>query len=114
MYRYLVERELTARWWATSRGTSRTGGVYRVKVRGDLVRGEFVEVEPGRRVVYTWGWEGADQVHAPGTTTVEWTSSRRRRDARPPAPHRADRRRGGKHGEGWGQFLPVLAKAAAA
>ena len=33
------------------------GGVYRVSMRdGVEAAGEFVEVDPPRRLVFTWGW----------------------------------------------------------
>jgi uncharacterized protein YndB with AHSA1/START domain len=32
-------------------------GIYRVDVEGHVARGEYVEVDPPRRVVFTWGWE---------------------------------------------------------
>jgi len=46
------------------------GGVYRVNVTGrNHAVGEYVEVDPPRRVVFTWGWEGDDQL-PPGSSTV--------------------------------------------
>jgi uncharacterized protein YndB with AHSA1/START domain len=46
------------------------GGIYRVVIRdGQVARGEYVEVTPYTRVVFTWGWE--DGAFAPGTSTVE-------------------------------------------
>ena len=49
------------------------GGVYRVNVTGrDIVHGTYVEVTPYTRVVFTWGWEGSDEV-PPGSSTVEVT-----------------------------------------
>lgn len=51
----------------------RSGGVYRVEINTrDIARGEYVEVVPHRRVVFTWGWEGGGPVRA-GSTTVEIT-----------------------------------------
>ena len=35
-----------------------------------IVKGEYVEVVPFRRVVFTWGWEGDPSV-PPGSSTVE-------------------------------------------
>jgi uncharacterized protein YndB with AHSA1/START domain len=33
------------------------GGPYRVRVRGGVeAAGEFVEVDPPKRIVFTWGW----------------------------------------------------------
>jgi uncharacterized protein YndB with AHSA1/START domain len=49
----------------------RPGGVYRVWMDADTVAsGEFVEVIAPERVVFTWGWEGDDDV-PPGSTRVE-------------------------------------------
>ena len=51
----------------------RPGGIYRVLMPSrDVVRGEYVEVEPPRRVVFTWGFEGSTEL-PPGSTTVEVT-----------------------------------------
>src|SRR2546425_57561 len=36
------------------------------------VSGRYVEVDPPRRIVFTWGWEGNDEV-PPGSSTVEVT-----------------------------------------
>ena len=55
----------------------RPGGTYRIEMRrigGDervAVRGEFLEVTPPRRLVYTWIWEGAFAEMAPTLVTVE-------------------------------------------
>ena len=46
------------------------GGTYRVSMRdGVQAAGEFVEVEPPRRLVFTWGWTH-DHAVAPGSTRV--------------------------------------------
>jgi uncharacterized protein YndB with AHSA1/START domain len=48
------------------------GGVFRMNVRGDgFAAGRFTEVVPGKRLVFTWGWEAADRGVPPGSTTVE-------------------------------------------
>ncbi|MEP6667241.1 MAG: SRPBCC domain-containing protein [Nocardioidaceae bacterium] len=47
------------------------GGLYRVHMRdGVEAVGQFVEVDPPKRVVFTWGWHG-DEVVGPGSTRVE-------------------------------------------
>jgi uncharacterized protein YndB with AHSA1/START domain len=52
----------------------RPGGVYRVDINGrDVARGEYVEVVPYSRVVFTWGWEGEGHPIPPGSSTVEIT-----------------------------------------
>jgi uncharacterized protein YndB with AHSA1/START domain len=46
------------------------GGPYRVRVRGGVeAAGEFVEVDPPKRIVFTWGWTD-DQTVPPGSTQV--------------------------------------------
>jgi uncharacterized protein YndB with AHSA1/START domain len=46
------------------------GGVYRVHMRdGVEAAGQFVEIDPPRRIVFTWGWTKGYAV-APGTTHV--------------------------------------------
>jgi uncharacterized protein YndB with AHSA1/START domain len=47
------------------------GGTYRCAViPGHTARGEFVELDPPHRLVFTWGWENESPV-APGTSTIE-------------------------------------------
>jgi len=48
----------------------RPGGTYRVNVTGhEVARGEYVEIVPFTRIVFTWGWESGPVL--PGSTTVE-------------------------------------------
>ncbi|MGH3007760.1 MAG: SRPBCC family protein, partial [Gaiellaceae bacterium] len=52
----------------------RPGGIYRVDINDRAVaRGEYVEIDPPRRVVFTWGWESEGEGHAvlPGSSRVE-------------------------------------------
>ena len=61
--------------WMGERATFdlRRGGVYKVDViPGHTARGEFVEIDPPRKLVFTWGWEKAGAVVPPGSTTVEF------------------------------------------
>jgi len=65
--------------------------------------------------VHTWGWEGADQIHPPGTTTVEWDLEPVDGGTRVRLRHSGLTERGVEmHSEGWDQFVPALAQAAAA
>ncbi|HEV3229709.1 MAG TPA: SRPBCC domain-containing protein [Solirubrobacteraceae bacterium] len=46
------------RWMGTDATLDpRPGGVCRIDVNGAAMLGEFVEVDPYRRIVFTWGWE---------------------------------------------------------
>ncbi len=48
------------------------GGAFRMNVRGDgFASGHFLEVEPDRRLVFTWGWEEESLGVPPGSTVVE-------------------------------------------
>jgi len=49
----------------------RPGGTYRVEViPGAIASGVFVDVDPPRRLVITWGWEGGRGSVPAGSTTV--------------------------------------------
>jgi uncharacterized protein YndB with AHSA1/START domain len=74
VFLYLTDAERYVEWQGVKAELDpRPGGVYRVWMDADTVaRGEYVEVESPRRVVFTWGWEGNDGV-PPGSTTVEFT-----------------------------------------
>lgn len=92
----------------------RPGGTYRVVVTESAVaRGEFVELDPPRRLVFTWGWEGEGQMVPPGSSTVEVTLTADGDGTILRLVHRglpSEQRTG--HGEGWDHFLPRLAAAA--
>jgi len=116
VYSYLVEPELTVRWFGEeSWNDPQAGGLYRVSVRGNVARGEFVELDAGRRVVHTFGWEGPDQIHEPGATTVEWDLEAVDGGTRVRLRHTGLTDAGvERHKEGWDYFVPELAKAVAA
>jgi uncharacterized protein YndB with AHSA1/START domain len=73
---FLVEPEKMTRWMGlTAALDPRPGGVYRCDViPGHTARGEVVEIDPPRRLVFTWGWEpgpeGPNPV-PPGSSTIE-------------------------------------------
>jgi uncharacterized protein YndB with AHSA1/START domain len=49
----------------------RPGGIFRIRMPGsEVASGEFVEIVPNQRVVFTWGWEGEGSAVPPGSTTV--------------------------------------------
>ncbi len=52
----------------------RPGGIFRINVTGrDIARGQYIEIDPPRRVVFTFGWESESSLVPPGSTTVEIT-----------------------------------------
>ena len=93
---------------------AQVGGTYRVRITPKVVaRGEYVEITPFSRVVFTWGWEG-DADCPPGATTVEVslvpdgaaTIVRLRHSGLDPEGAY-------QFAEGWDHYLPRLVIAAA-
>ncbi len=76
VWELLTDPEKAPSWWGRALTLDpRPGGLLRIEVgTGNITSGEFVEVDPPRRLVYTWGWEsggaGPELVPA-GSTTVE-------------------------------------------
>jgi uncharacterized protein YndB with AHSA1/START domain len=71
------------RWWAAERDWEcadasadvRVGGRYHLSMRDTTggvrsVAGEYLEVDPPRRLVYTWTWEAGGTAIAAGAATV--------------------------------------------
>ena len=92
----------------------RPGGIYRVDINGrDVARGEYVEVVPHSRVVFTWGWEGEGSPLPPGASTVEVSLIPDGDGTIVRLRHlglAADQR--DAHAEGWAHYMPRLAVAA--
>jgi uncharacterized protein YndB with AHSA1/START domain len=93
----------------------RPGGTFRLEANGrDVVLGEYLEVAPPHRVVFTWGFDGSQRVIEPGASRVEVTLEPDGDGTRVvllhhglPEPTRAG------HDEGWAHYLARLASAAA-
>ncbi len=113
IFPYLTEPEKMVLWQGVSADLqARPGGVYRVNVTGtNIAVGEYLEVVPNQRVVFTWGWEGSPL--PPGSSTVEislipdgsGTIVRLRHSGLPP-----DQRQ--PHTEGWDHYLERLTTVA--
>src|SRR5262249_14454819 len=76
VWQLLTDPTAAIAWWGTTISCDlRPGGSLRVEVTsGSVASGEFVEVDPPRRLVYTWGWEvggAGPELVPPGSTTVE-------------------------------------------
>jgi len=115
VFEFFVDPEMMTRWKGTGAELDpRPGGRYRVGgiAGGATVVGEFVEIDPPRRLVFTWGWEGDDEV-PPGSSTVEVTLTP---DGDATVLHLVHRDlpvgQGPRHMEGWEHFVPRLVEAA--
>jgi uncharacterized protein YndB with AHSA1/START domain len=114
IFPYLTRAELMVRWmgdWAELDATP--GGKLVIDINGVPIRGEFIVVEPPRRVVFSWGVAGSD-VLAPSSTTVEielrpdGTGTVLELAHRHLPPEQLE-----QHGVGWGHFLARLSVAGA-
>lgn len=115
----LTDQNEATRWMGRSAEFDlRAGGTYRVEViPGHTARGEFVEIDPPHRLVYTWGWEtgGSKDSVPPGSSTIEFELEPKGagtllhfRHAGLPSAESAD-----SHAHGWDHYFARLATAAA-
>jgi uncharacterized protein YndB with AHSA1/START domain len=83
----------------------------RIDMNGrDIARGEVVAIEPNKRIVLSWGWEGEGHPIPPGSSEVaitlapdgDGTIVRLTHTGLPAAAVK-------DHADGWGLFLPRLA-----
>jgi uncharacterized protein YndB with AHSA1/START domain len=116
VFEFFTDPALMVRWkGAQATLDPRPGGIYRVEMNEQAIAvGEYVEIDPPHRLVFTWGWEGDYVSTPPGSSTVEVTLTREgdgtlmrlvHRDL--PTPESAE-----AHGIGWDEYMPRLAIAA--
>ncbi len=117
VWRYWTDPErMCDGWGAAAELEPRPGGAYVVEMGGGgVMRGEYVELVPHERIVFTFGWdptEGSPAI-APGSTLVEITLTAdgddtvlALRHTGLPAAVRDE------HAAGWGHFLTLLVAAA--
>lgn len=116
IFPFFTEPELMARWMGSEVETDpRPGGAHRIAVTDERVAsGEYLEVCPPDRVVFTWGWETPESPVRPGTSTVTITLT-------PDGHHTIvklvhsdfpSEDSALAHGNGWDHYLPRLVIAA--
>jgi uncharacterized protein YndB with AHSA1/START domain len=94
----------------------RPGGVYRVQMNEQMMAiGEYVELDPPHRVVFTFGWKGDYAGTAPGSSTVEVTLTPAGDGTLVRLVHRGlpTQDAAAAHGDGWDMYLSRLVIAAA-
>jgi len=117
VFAYLTDSQRFVRWMGVGAELDpRPGGRYRIDVDGvHIVSGEYQVIDPPRRLVMSWGWEGHPTV-PPGSTTVEITLTPEQgatvlRLRHLGLPDEAERR---QHAEGWQLYSRQLAQLVAA
>jgi uncharacterized protein YndB with AHSA1/START domain len=73
VFEFFTDPDKMVQWMGRSADLDpRPRGGFRCDINGrDVAAGEFVEVDPPRRLVFTWGWDVAEPVTPPGSSTVE-------------------------------------------
>ncbi len=115
VYSYFTDPAKMTHWMAMeAEADPRPGGALRWNMNGfDIARGEYLELVPFSRIVFTWGWESLADVPRPGTTRIEVTLRPDGDGTILTLVHSGlDEATGAAHGEGWAHFLPRLAQAA--
>jgi uncharacterized protein YndB with AHSA1/START domain len=114
VFRYLTDPAAMIQWMGQHAVLKPVpGGAFETDINGVPVRGQYLEVDPPRRVLVSWGVAG-NAVMPPGATEVEFTltpipgGTRLRLVHRGLPPDQAQ-----VHGAGWQHFLARLASAAA-
>ena len=71
VYEAFVDADRMATWMGVdAKLDPRPGGELWVNVTGtDIAIGQFVELDPPRRIVFTWGWDAPDHPVPPGSTS---------------------------------------------
>ena len=103
------------RWMGTEAELDPTpGGTYRVLVAGRFpTAGEFVEVVPNEKVVFTFGWDGPGHPVPPGSSTVEISLHPEDGKTRVRLVHSGlPEDQTGIHEHGWAHYMGRLADAA--
>lgn len=116
VWKYWTDPQRMCDWWgAAAELEPRPGGVYRVEMDGGpVMRGEYLELVPYERLVFSFGWEPADGVPAiaPGASRVEVTLLEDDGDTILTLRHTGiPDAFAEQHVAGWSHFLPLLVGA---
>ena len=118
LWSFWTDPKRLCQWWASDADVvPEPGGTIRVVMgEGPIMRGTFVELDPPRRLVFSFGWEeyAPGEPLAPGSTQVEVTlrpdgdeTVLVLRHSSMPSTHAAD------HEKGWTYLLTERLVAAA-
>ena len=114
VFAYFTQPEAMVRWMGDfALLEAAPGGEFRVDINGVPVRGRYLEVEPPRRLLISWGHAGSERL-PPGASTVEVRLTPAGGGTDVEIVHRdlPEPERSG-HARGWPHFLDRLVIAAA-
>jgi uncharacterized protein YndB with AHSA1/START domain len=116
VWQYWTDPQRMCDWWgAVAELDPRAGGTCRVEMGGGpTMVGEYVELIPHERIVFTFGWEPTDGAPdiAPCSTRVEVTLTADAGDTIMTLRHTGlPAAFAEEHRAGWGHFLPNLVTA---
>lgn len=116
VWRFWTDPRRMCDWWGESAELDpRPGGICVVDLGGGAVmRGEYVELVPHERIVFTFGWQAHEHAPAvaPGTSLVEVTFTDDDGDTIMTLRHTGlPDGETDKHDEGWAHFLHRLVDA---
>ena len=117
IFDFFTDPDRMVQWMGRSHDLDpRPGGVFRCDINGrDVASGSYVEVDPPRRVVFTWGWESEASPTKPGSSTVEVNLEPAGEGTLVRLAHRdlAAEEQRSAHRHGWEHYFERLAVAAA-
>jgi uncharacterized protein YndB with AHSA1/START domain len=112
VFRYFTEPDSLIRWMGDRAVLDPSpGGEFSLDVNGVPIRGRFLEVEPPRRLLISWGHAGST-ILPPGSSTVEVTLTAIAGGTRVGVVHRdLPPEVAVQHASGWHHFLDRLGVA---
>ena len=115
IFAYFTRPEAMVRWMGEfARLQATPGGEFAVDIRGVPVRGRYLEIDPPRRLVISWGHAGSEHL-PPGASTLEVRLTPDGGGTRVEINHSGlPEPEATGHVAGWRHFLARLAQAAAA
>jgi uncharacterized protein YndB with AHSA1/START domain len=119
VWEFLVDPDKAVLWMG-ERATFdvRPGGAWTIDVvPGNKATGEFIEIDPPRRLVYSWGWEqtrNEENAVPPGSSTIEIELVAEGSGTMLRFVHRdlPNEKSVESHAHGWGHYLDRLAVVA--
>ena len=116
VWKFWTDPKRLCEWWGVSAAADAApGGAFRVEMASGLAMlGQYVELVPHERLVFTFGYEPGEHAPpiAPGASTVEVTLVEDAGDTVLTLRHTGiPNELASSHNDGWTRHLPLLAAA---